>query len=226
MPHRSTFQSPIMHSNFKLARVSLLLGVGFWSAITAGKVAAISASCTTWRLPLMSPQCSPTIRQVTQAGPERRPNVAAASDDDAAATAPKSASGPMRPLAASIGPASVRDFQAGLLAWRGLDSPSSGLRISIETIRKDSLQSDEARALLHHLDRHAPAGTRARNRHLARRHHGDHGARAVGDGQGHVDTIDPFGGERCPPIIASFPPELRELMTFRAENSATYFDGR
>jgi Methyltransferase domain len=31
-------------------------------------------------------------------------------------------------------------------------------------------------------------------------------------------------GERCPPIIASFPPELRELVTFRAENSATYFD--
>jgi magnesium transporter len=40
--------------------------------------------------------------------------------------------------------------------------------------------------------------------------------------QGHIDTIDPFGGERCPPIIASFPPErtvgetieeLRELVT-------------
>ena len=42
--------------------------------------------------------------------------------------------------------------------------------------------------------------------------------------QGHIDTIDPYGGERCPPIIASFPPELRELVTFRAENSATYFD--
>lgn len=42
--------------------------------------------------------------------------------------------------------------------------------------------------------------------------------------QGHIDTIDPFGGERCPPIIASLPPELREIVSFRAENSATFFD--
>jgi hypothetical protein len=42
--------------------------------------------------------------------------------------------------------------------------------------------------------------------------------------RGTIETIDPFGAERCPALIASFPPELRELVTFRAENSATHFD--
>jgi hypothetical protein len=43
-------------------------------------------------------------------------------------------------------------------------------------------------------------------------------------GHGHLETIDPFGGERCPPIIAALPPQLRERISFLPVNSGFHFD--
>jgi predicted O-methyltransferase YrrM len=113
--------------------------------------------------------------------------------------------------------------RAGLLSWRA--SPAFERVFSFyRKYPEDSLQSDEARALLHHLIvMHRPE----RLLEIGTWHAGttETMARALWETrQGQIDTIDPFGGDRCPPIIASFPPELRELVTFRAENSATYFD--
>jgi predicted O-methyltransferase YrrM len=131
---------------------------------------------------------------------------------------------PMRPLAPLYRPDERFEVsKAGLGAW-----------LSSEAFRRvqsfyyhyppQSLQSDEARALLHHLivmrrpERVLEIGT-----WHARTTEGM--ARALWEaGRGQIDTIDPFGGERCPPIIATFPPELQALITFRAENSAAYFD--
>jgi predicted O-methyltransferase YrrM len=42
-------------------------------------------------------------------------------------------------------------------------------------------------------------------------------------GAGHLITIDPFGGHRVPGIIAGWPPELRERVTFRTDNSMSLF---
>jgi predicted O-methyltransferase YrrM len=42
-------------------------------------------------------------------------------------------------------------------------------------------------------------------------------------GAGHLTTIDPFGGERVPGIIAGWPDNLRERVVFRPDNSMTYF---
>jgi predicted O-methyltransferase YrrM len=49
-------------------------------------------------------------------------------------------------------------------------------------------------------------------------------ARALWEnGEGVVHTTDPFGAERCPAIIAGWPPELRELTEFHALNSMDFF---
>jgi predicted O-methyltransferase YrrM len=87
-----------------------------------------------------------------------------------------------------------------------------------------SLQSDEARALLHHLvvmrrpEFALEIGTyRAGTTEVL--------ARALWEaGRGHLDTIDPFGAERCPPLIQALPEELRQRVTFRPVNSAAHFD--
>ena len=42
-------------------------------------------------------------------------------------------------------------------------------------------------------------------------------------GAGHLTTIDPFGGDRVPDIIASWPEELRQRVNFRPDNSMTFF---
>jgi predicted O-methyltransferase YrrM len=42
-------------------------------------------------------------------------------------------------------------------------------------------------------------------------------------GAGHLTTIDPFGGERVPDIIAGWPPELQDRVTFRPDNSMSFF---
>lgn len=113
--------------------------------------------------------------------------------------------------------------QAGLLAWRA-SAAFERVFSFYRNYPEDSLQSDEARALLHHLivmlrpERVLEIGTwRAGTTETM--------ARALWEtGQGRIDTIDPFGGERCPPIIGALPPALREIITFRAENSAVFFD--
>lgn len=113
--------------------------------------------------------------------------------------------------------------EAGLRAWKG--SPAF-LRsvVFYRDYPPSSLQSNEARALLHHLivmsrpERVLEIGTwhAGTTETLARA--------LLETGQGTLETIDPFGGQRCPPIIAAFPPELRDIITFRAEDSAKHFD--
>jgi predicted O-methyltransferase YrrM len=89
---------------------------------------------------------------------------------------------------------------------------------------RGALQSHVAMALLYHLIvMHRPrlaleigtwrAGTAAVM------------ARALHEvGEGHLETIDPFGGERCPPIIAALSVELQQRISFSAVNSAAHFD--
>lgn len=42
-------------------------------------------------------------------------------------------------------------------------------------------------------------------------------------GGGHITTIDPFGGHRVPGIIATWAESFRNRVTFRPDNSMTYF---
>jgi predicted O-methyltransferase YrrM len=87
-----------------------------------------------------------------------------------------------------------------------------------------SLQSDEARALLHHLivmqrpELVLEIGThRAGTTEVM--------ARALWEtGRGHVETIDPFGAEACPPRVAALPEQIRRHISFYAVNSAAHFD--
>jgi predicted O-methyltransferase YrrM len=112
---------------------------------------------------------------------------------------------------------------AGLLAWRTSQSFERVFSF-YRNYPEGSLQSDEARALLHHL---IVMGRPKHVLEIGTWHAGttETMARALWETkQGKIETIDPFGGERCPPIIASFPPELREIVSFRPENSATHFD--
>jgi predicted O-methyltransferase YrrM len=131
---------------------------------------------------------------------------------------------PMRPLDRLCSPNDRFELsKTGLAAWRS-SAAFDKVFSSYRDYPSDSLQSDEARALLHQLivtrrpERVLEIGTwHAKTTEVM--------ARALWEaGQGHIETIDPFGGERCPPVIASFPPELQRLVTFRPENSATHFD--
>lgn len=87
-----------------------------------------------------------------------------------------------------------------------------------------SLMSNQSRAALHHLilmrrpEHVLEIGTyQAGTAEVL--------ARALWEaGRGHLETIDPYGAERCPPIIAAFPPELRERITFSPVTSAVHFD--
>jgi len=113
--------------------------------------------------------------------------------------------------------------KAGLAAWHS----SEAFKRAVAFYRNYPLQSlisDESRALLHHLvmtrrpERILEIGTFVAGTTEVF-------ARALWEaGRGHIDTIDPFGAERCPPLIAAFPGELRERITFSPVNSATYFD--
>jgi hypothetical protein len=87
-----------------------------------------------------------------------------------------------------------------------------------------SLQSDEARALLHHLVvMHRPEFALEIGTYMVGT--AEVLARALWEtGGGHLETIDPFGGERCPPKIATFPEELQKLISFQAVSSAAHFD--
>lgn len=87
-----------------------------------------------------------------------------------------------------------------------------------------SLQSDAARAILHHLvvSTGCKLALEIGSYHcgttevLARALHEVGGVR--------LDTIDPYGATRCPPIIAEWPEELRSLVRFQAVNSGSYFE--
>lgn len=156
---------------------------------------------------------------------EPEPQVEAESPDSPNETVePPPPARAVRPLEALCQSGEQFDIsQTGLQAWRA--SPAfERVRSFYGNYPEGSLQSDEARALLHHL---IVTQRPQRVLEIGTWHAGttETMARALWEtGQGSIDTIDPFGGERCPPIIASFPPELSEIVTFRAENSATHFD--
>jgi predicted O-methyltransferase YrrM len=163
--------------------------------------------------------------------PETKPAVAGESElpamqdgESEPEKTPMVVSRPLQPIVNLYEPGEQFDIsEAGLLAWK--ESPA--FRRSYAFYRgypHSSLQSNTARALLHHLivmsrpERVLEIGTwhAGTTETLARA--------LLETGQGALETIDPFGGERCPPIIAALPPELRDMITFRAEDSAKHFD--
>jgi predicted O-methyltransferase YrrM len=87
-----------------------------------------------------------------------------------------------------------------------------------------SIFADNGRALMHHLivmlrpERLLEIGTMyaGTTEVLARA--------AWEAGRGHVETLDPYGAERCPALIAEFLPELRERVTYRPRSSAIHLD--
>jgi predicted O-methyltransferase YrrM len=130
---------------------------------------------------------------------------------------------PAQPVDALYRPDERFDISAnGLVDWQS--SEAFGRLTAFYYYYKGALQSHVALALLHHLIvMHRPqlaleigtyhAGTSAVI------------AQALHEvGGGHLETIDPFGGERCPPLIAAFAPELQRRISFSAVNSAAYFD--
>ena len=135
-----------------------------------------------------------------------------------------SASKPMSPLVQLYQPGEQFEIsEAGLAAWRNSQAFDRAFSF-YRNYPLQSLISDESRALLHHLvmmrrpKRILEIGTFVAGTTEVF-------ARALWEaGHGHIDTIDPFGAERCPPIIAAFPNELRERITFLPVNSATHFD--
>jgi predicted O-methyltransferase YrrM len=113
--------------------------------------------------------------------------------------------------------------EAGLNKWQR-SSVFQRTVAAYDAYPQQSLISNESRALLHHLvvmrrpSRILEIGTFVLGTTEVF-------ARAAWEaGTGHIDTIDPFGAERCPPILAAFPPELRERISFAAVNSASHFD--
>lgn len=131
---------------------------------------------------------------------------------------------PMRPLAPLYQPGERFEISAaGLEAWHRSECFKRALDF-YTFYPSRSLYNHAGRALLHHLimmqrpERVLEIGTmHAGTTEVL--------ARAVVEaGRGHVDTIDPYGAERCPPLIAEFPPELRERISFFAQSSAMYFD--
>ena len=112
---------------------------------------------------------------------------------------------------------------AGLDAWRQSETFARVLTFYTDYPAR-SLQSNEARALLHHL---IVMRRPERVLELGTYHAGtaEVMARALWEmAHGHLETIDPFGSERCPPIIAALPHELRERISFLPVNSGFHFD--
>jgi predicted O-methyltransferase YrrM len=131
---------------------------------------------------------------------------------------------PMRPLGRLYQPFERFEISAaGLAEWYQSDT-FERICMRYRNYPEQSLQSNEARAFLHHLivmrrpERALEIGTFAAGTTEVL-------ARALWEaGRGHLDTIDPFGGERCPPIIAALPAPLQERITFAAVSSAAHFD--
>jgi predicted O-methyltransferase YrrM len=113
----------------------------------------------------------------------------------------------------------------GLRAWS--QSPVFRRLIGVydrHSNAKRALQSDVALALLYHLivmrqpERVLEIGTYYAGTAEVLAH-------ALWEARsGHLDTIDPYGAERCPPLIATLPAELRERITFWPDSSAVHFD--
>jgi predicted O-methyltransferase YrrM len=129
-----------------------------------------------------------------------------------------------KPLTRLYGPDDHFEISAqGLEAWR----QSACYRRVVDFYRHyppRSLFNEAGRALLHHLivmqrpERVLEIGTMFAGTTEVL-------ARAVWEaGRGHVETIDPFGAERCPALIGSFPAELRERITFEPVSSAMHFN--
>jgi predicted O-methyltransferase YrrM len=112
---------------------------------------------------------------------------------------------------------------AGLTAWRQSEAFARVLAFYLGYPSR-SLQSDEARAFLHHLI------VMRRPEHVLELGTWYAGtaeviARALWEvNHGHLETIDPFGAERCPQAIAAFPQPIRERISFHPVNSGDYFD--
>jgi predicted O-methyltransferase YrrM len=130
---------------------------------------------------------------------------------------------PMRPATPIYQPQERFEISAAGLEAFHRSNVFNRLRDYYEGYPLRSLFNTNGRALLHHLivmqrpERVLEIGTMYAGTTECL-------ARAVWEaGRGHVETIDPFGAERCPPLIAGFPPELRERVTFSAVNSATQF---
>jgi predicted O-methyltransferase YrrM len=130
----------------------------------------------------------------------------------------------MRPLLRHYSPGEHYEVTIdGLAEWRRSDV-FQRLLAAYRNYPRQSLISDDSRALLHHLvmmrrpRRVLEIGTFVAGTTEVF-------ARALWEaGHGHLDTIDPFGAERCPSILDAFPKELQERITFWPLNSASYFD--
>src|SRR5262245_54877206 len=111
----------------------------------------------------------------------------------------------------------------GLSAWRQSEA-FQRVFAAYRNYPAASLQSDEARALLHHLIvMRRPEFALEIGTYMAGT--AEVLARALWEtGMGHLDTIDPFGAERCPPLIAALPEELQKHITFQPVTSASHFD--
>jgi predicted O-methyltransferase YrrM len=131
---------------------------------------------------------------------------------------------PPRPLAPLYQPGAHFEISAtGLIEW--YQSPS--FKVVADFYRgypSRSLFNDYGRALLHHLivmqrpERVLEIGTMYAGTTEVL-------ARGLWEaGHGHVDTIDPYGAERCPPLIAELPADLRERISFFPTSSAMHFN--
>ena len=132
--------------------------------------------------------------------------------------------GSQRPLAPLYRPDERFDISAvGLQEWYRSDCFRRVAEF-YTAYPERSLFSDNGRALLHHLivmlrpERLLEIGTMYAGTTEVL-------ARATWEaGRGHVETLDPYGAERCPALIAEFMPKLRERVTFRARSSAIHLD--
>jgi len=132
--------------------------------------------------------------------------------------------GSQRPLAPLYRPKECFDISAaGLQEWYRSDCFKRVFEFYAGYPER-SLFSYNGRALLHHLivmlrpERLLEIGTMYAGTTEVL-------ARAVWEaGRGHVETLDPYGAERCPALIAEFLPELRERITFRPRSSAIHLD--
>ena len=111
----------------------------------------------------------------------------------------------------------------GLEKWRASDCFRRVLAFYAHYPSR-SVFNSAGRALLHHL---VMMQRPARILEIGTMHAGTTEvlARAAWEADtGHVETIDPYGAERCPPLIAEFPAELRQRITFAAATSAWHLN--